>query len=313
MKKVFSIILVISTLIVGSSVCGFAQNCEIPVNVIVLDEQGLDANSVNILKNRLTDIASKQGLIADMDYTQFFVGAKINIQDKQVVAGPPAQVVTVYGLNIYVADLNNKKVFSSVYLDLKGVGQSEHKSLNSALSRVTPANTKITQAISEGKSKIVDYYNNRYKEILAMADRAAKLNDYAQAIALCSSIPVCTRGGQEATKKAFEYYDKYRDELNEYLYNEAKAAWYASQNEEGAVYAADLLSGIDPQSSSYDKASKLLNEIKSQVRKDIDFEMRKKYEDSVVIEKQKIEAIKEVGVAYGKGQQPNTTILGWMK
>lgn len=313
MKRMIYILAIAAFSIINFSNSSFAQNCEIPVSVMVIDSENLDMSSVSILKNRLSNVAANKGLVANLDYSQFFVGVKINMIDKQIVSGSPIQVVTNYGVNIYVADLYNQKIFSSVYLELKGVGHNELKSLNSAISRITPSNVKITNTIESGKSKIIEYYNNRYKDILAMADREAKLNNYVEAVALCSSIPVCTNGGKEATKKAVEYYDKYRDELNKYLFNEAKAVWVGSQTAEAAQCAAEMLAEIDPNSSSYNAAQSLLNEIKAQVRKDVDFKEKEKYNNQVDIEKLKIDAIKAVGVAYGNGQQPNTTILGWIK
>lgn len=313
MKRILNIISIVAILVIAFANNAYAQNCDVPVSVMIINAEDMDASSADILKNRLSDVVSKQGLIANLDYSQFFVGAKINVLDKQIVNGPPAQVVTNYGLNIYVADYNNQKIFSSVYLELKGVGQNQIKSLNSALSKVTPANAKITSAIDQGKKQIVQYFNAKYKEILAKADRAAKLNKHAEAVALCASIPECSVGGQEATKKAMEYYEKYRDELNTYLLNEAKAAWVGSQNEEGAMYAAELLSGVDPKSSSYGAAQKLMSEIQGQIRKDIDFENKEKYNTEVGVEKLRIDAVKAVGVAYGNGQQPSTTNLAWVR
>jgi hypothetical protein len=79
------------------------------------------------------------------------------------------------------------------------------------------------------------------------------------------------------------------------------------------MYAAELLSGVDPKSSSYNAAQNLMNEIKGQIRKDIDFENKEKYNTEVGVEKLRIDAVKAVGVAYGNGQQPSTTNLAWVR
>ena len=49
------------------------------------------------------------------------------------------------------------------------------------------------------------------------------------------------------------------------------------------------------------------------MRSDIDFEMRQKYNDQVKIERERIAAIRAIGVAYGKGQQPTTTNLMFLR
>ena len=107
MKRILNIISIAAILFIAFADNAYAQNCDVPVSVMIINAEDMDASSVDILKNRLSDVVSKQGLIANLDYSQFFVGAKINVLDKQIVNGPPAQVVTSYGLNIYVADYNN--------------------------------------------------------------------------------------------------------------------------------------------------------------------------------------------------------------
>ena len=39
----------------------------------------------------------------------------------------------------------------------------------------------------------------------------------------------------------------------------------------------------------------------------------KKWQDGVDLESQRINAFREVGVAYGQGQQPTTTNIGWLR
>ena len=60
-------------------------------------------------------------------------------------------------------------------------------------------------------------------------------------------------------------------------------------------------------------AGKLMKEVKSQVRSDIDFEMREKYHDQIKLEKDRIAAARAVGVAFGNGQKPTTTNLMWLR
>ena len=52
----------------------------------------------------------------------------------------------------------------------------------------------------------------------------------------------------------------------------------------------------------------LYKEIKGKVLDDWKFEM-KVYQDGVDTERERIHAIRDVGVAFGKGQQPTTTNL----
>lgn len=74
-----------------------------------------------------------------------------------------------------------------------------------------------------------------------------------------------------------------------------------------------MLAQIDSNASCYGDAAKLMTEVKSQVRSDIDFEMRQKYSDQVQIERDRIAAARAVGVAFGNGQKPTTTNLMWLR
>ena len=53
-------------------------------------------------------------------------------------------------------------------------------------------------------------------------------------------------------------------------------------------------------------------EIRDKVLADWQFEM-KKWQDGIDLESQRIEAMRQIGVAYGNGQQPTTYGLGWLR
>ena len=89
-------------------------------------------------------------------------------------------------------------------------------------------------------------------------------------------------------------------------------AWAAEQNATGAQKAGEFLAEIYPDAKCYEDAMNLYKEIKGKVLDDWEFEM-KQYQDGIDLEKQRINAMREVGVAFGKGQQPTTTNIGFLK
>ena len=122
-----------------------------------------------------------------------------------------------------------------------------------------------------------------------------------------------SRGGEEASAYGLQIYTKYLDRLNLFLLNRAKALWAAGQDKDSAYEVCSLLAQIDPDAACYAEAGKLMNEVKGQVRSDIDFEMREKYHDQIQLEKSRIEAAKAIGVAYGNHQKTTTTNLMWLR
>lgn len=65
-------------------------------------------------------------------------------------------------------------------------------------------------------------------------------------------------------------------------------------------------------SSCEGEAKALYNEVKQKVTSDWDFENREKYKDEAGLKKQRIEAARAIGVAFGNGQQPVTTNITWL-
>ena len=160
---------------------------------------------------------------------------------------------------------------------------------------------------------MMKYYDTQYSNIIKEAKRLASLQQYEEALTMVLSIPLCSKGGEQATAYGLELYKKYLNRLNLYVLNQARALWAAGQDQATAYEVCALLAQIDPEASCYADAAKLLKEVKSQVRSDIDFEMREKYHDEIKLERERISAMRAVGVAFGNGQKPTTTNLMWLR
>lgn len=291
-----------------------AQDCDLPISVVLWQQtEELPQAVESVLENQLSRIATASGLDTGVSLGQFILTARIDVLDKSIHQGPPIQVVNNLGVTFYIADANTKTKFASEYIEVNGVGNNETKSLINAVRSLNAGNSKIKALLNNGKKKIMDYFDNNYKNILSEAERKASMQMYAEALSLAVSIPQCSKGGAEATTIAMNIYTKHLDKYNQMLLNKAQAIWNAGQSDTEASEAGELLALIDPDAACYDDAMKLSKEIKSQVRKDLDFEMREKYSDSVKLEKQRIDAIREIGVAFGKGQKEQTTNLTWLK
>lgn len=291
-----------------------AQECELPVAIVVGEQpEAMSEAATSVLKNQLSRIATASGLDTDFQFCRFILTARIDVLDKSVLPGPPMQVSYNLGVTFYMADVDTRTKFSSAYVEVNGVGTNETKSLVNAFRNLNAGNRQVAELLKSGKQKIMSYYDTRYNDILKEADRYAALQEYDKAIALAVSVPACSKGGDEALRKGMAIYGKYRDKYNQALLTRARTIWAAGQGYEEAVEAGKILSAIDPEAACYDEAAALAAEIKQQVRKDIDFEMREKHADAVKLEELRIKAVHDIGVAYGRGQQPQTTNLTWLK
>lgn len=296
----------------ATSVC--AQDCVIPIS-IQLDEEfsGIPAAASTVLYNTLNRIATAGGLTSDASMTPFVLTAHCDVLDKSNLPGPPIQTVYNLGVTFYVADTQTHKKFASAYIPLNGVGTGETKSYINAFRSINAQNKEIKSLIARGKKSMMQYYDTQYPNIIREAQRLESMQKYEEALSLALSIPLCSKGGDEAAEYSLILYTKHLDRMNQFLLNQARAIWAAGQDAEAARSACALLANIDPDAACYAEASQLMKNIQGQVRSDIDFEMREKYHDSVQLEKERISAAKAVGVAFGNGQKPTTTNLMWLK
>lgn len=290
-----------------------AQECEIGLDVAVMEQdEAIPDAAVQVFTNSLNRVATDGGMSIAAPYNQFYLTARFDVLDKHIVSAP-TQVVYNLGVTYYIVDNINRKKFSSSYVEVNGVGINETKALISAFRKLNGKSNKVAQMLADGRAKIMNYYNEQYPNILKEAQRLADLQQYEEAIALCVSIPACSAGGDQAVQTGLTIYNRYRDKLNLKLLNQARALWAATQTQEAAGDVAALLAQVDPEAACYNEALDLAKEVKKQVRSDIDFEMRQKYNDSVKLEEQRIAAIRAVGVAYGNGQKAKTTNIAWVR
>lgn len=310
--RLYRKITVIASLFI--SICSYSQDCVMPIS-IQLDEDfaNVPDAAANALYQSLSRISTVNGLTTDSPITPFVLTAHCDVLDKSNIPGPPIQTVYNLGITFYIADTYTKKKFGTAYITVDGVGTGEVKSYMNAFKQINGKNSEITSLINRGKANMMKYYDTQYSNIIKEAKRLASLQQYEEALTMVLSIPLCSKGGEQATAYGLELYKKYLDRLNLYVLNQARALWAAGQDQSTAYEVCALLAQIDPEAACYADAAKLLKEVKSQVRSDIDFEMREKYHDEIKLERERISAMRAVGVAFGNGQKPTTTNLMWLR
>lgn len=288
------------------------KGASVALSVVVEDMvEPFPATAKAQMQSKLTKLLTQNG-VASLDYMgQFFITAMAVPQQKEVLAGPPVQIAEVMDVVFYIADYQNKTVFATTSVSTKGVGSNETKSYMDGLKRLNLNSPALKAFVEKGRAKIVDYYNSRAEAMFAEAQSLANRKEYERAIWLVTLIPSECEKYKQSLALADTFYQGYIDRLCQENLAAAKAVWAASQNAEGAALAGEYLANILPDAGCYAEAEKLYREIKGKVLDDWHFEM-KKYQDAVDLEADRINAIREVGVAYGKGQQPTTTNIGFL-
>ena len=259
-----------------------------------------------ILTTKLTQLATENGMGAGNLMPRFIITAQINVLTKDIIAGPPQMIAQNLEAVFFIADYMDQKVFSSVSVNLKGVGTNETKALIEGIKMIKPQEKQLNHFVESGKIKIIEYYNSQCDFILKTAQSLASQKKFEEAIYTLTSVPeVCKDCFDKSMDAAGPIYKQYIDYLCDQNLAKAKSAWAASMDALGAQEAGNYLSQIYPDAKCYKEAQGLIKEIKEKMKELWKFEM-KKYDNQIKLEQQKINAYRDVGVAYGNHQQPMT-------
>lgn len=301
-------------LTVAINAAAMAQNCDIHLMVAPVEQGEKVTEGFNdMLMTRLEQSVSQMGIVADPDFSQFFITGKLTHFYKETLPGPPVQTALHSTLTLYVGDAINKQIYATESFEVRGVGNSPERALLNAMRQLNGTNRKVQDLIEKGKKKIVDYYDKNYQSLLRKAERAAAQNQYDEALYYVTNIPECCNGYDEAYQMTIRLFNEKLMRDGKKLLQLAQAAYYADPSAKGAAKAMTYLAMIDPDSPVQSEVAKLAQEIKTNTKSDYDFENRQKYRDSVELEKERISAARAIGVAWGNGQKEKHSNLMFIR
>jgi hypothetical protein len=326
MKNNIKVFALAAAFLIGTTTSSMAQNKagklddlgRIVLNSYVSDDVGdMSSSAKKMLGNKLGQIVTKNGIGGSSLNPKFILTPTVTVMSKDLTATAPPMTALVLDVTLYIGDGIEGTKFASTSIQVKGVGTNETKAYISALKRISSKNSDIADFITEGKTKIMAYYNTKCDFIIKEAKVLEDANQYDAAILKLSSVPdVCKECYEKCLDAIGPIYQKQIDRECTIKLTEAKNHWSAAQDENAAKSASRHLSKIDPEAACYDEAQALAAQIGKKVKelndRDWDFKM-KKYEDGVDIAKKRIAAAKAVGVAYGNNQPKAVTYntSGW--
>lgn len=305
MKRFIGILLVSLIFFKGLS----AQECDTPITVEMPQHiEGLNAAQIDYLRSKLEQLVVSQGITSDFSYTQFVLTADVAGMQKETVPTIPTSATCQYDVIIKLVDRAGMKTMATQTVNVRGAGNSESKAMQNALRIINPQNKNLINFIKGAKSKVLVYYNEHAAQIVTEAHRLGNLEKYEEAFNLLASVPECCNKYNEVTREIIAIYPKARDKVGEKFLKEARRIWTVDQTGTAAEEACYWLSLIDPKSSAYAAGERLYAEIKDRVKVEVQHEM-KVYDDKVDLIKEQINAAKEIGMAYGKGQLTEINVI----
>lgn len=303
----------ISGILLASICC--AQ--QISINAQVVDEK-IPEEAARNLETKLQNALTTNGYADNGCIERFVLTAHVDIIQKDITPTTPARISEKMDITLMVGDVVENKLYASVTLQVAGIGINENKTFINAFRTIKGDNPKIQQILNEAKAKIIEYYTEQCPVIIQKAQSMVTKQSYDEAIFLLTSVPdVCRECFTRCQQEAGVVYQQKIDAESTILLEKARTVWATNQSAQGASKVADIISQINPRSNNYDKVSELRKavgqKLEADARRDWDFKM-KQYEDNQQFKRSIIDAIKAIGVAWGKNQPTTvyrTVIRHW--
>ncbi len=281
------------------------QNLALSVSVDNLVEP-FPTNAKVQVENKLNALLTQNGILTQDPLNRFVLTVVAIPQQTEVMPTAPAQVAQIIDFTLYIVDAVDKRIYATTTFTAKGLGTDRTRCYQDAVKHINLQSNELKRFIADGKTKIVDWYDTQATRLFMEAKAAAEVHRYEKALSIVCAFPVDSKYYNEALSLIKTYWREYTNYRCDQLLAESRAIWAATQNQEAARAIALKISEIEPDAQCRPEVDKLITDIRSRVREDVELEFRQ-YTDKVDLEKQRIDAAREVGVAFGKGQQPNTT------
>jgi hypothetical protein len=302
MKKIYFI-----TVVLLFSVVSKAQTSKdvgkISLSVVVPEYmEDLTESQLSKLDTKISQIVTASGL-SDSGYNNnFVIYPKFAINETNVVEGGMQNITVVsIELSLFVKQVDSNILFSTISKAIKASGSSKELAITNAITKIATNDPGYKKFIEESKTKIFQYYETKCSDLIKKSDGFVKMHQYEQALGLLMSIPDAVSCYSQVQVKAIEAYKGFQKN------NCAKQLQLARNTiaTNDYVEALNILSEIDPSSPCFKESQTVAKTAEAKVnaeqKKHWDFQM-KQYSDEVSLEKQRVNAIKDIAVSYYKSQ-----------
>lgn len=319
MKKIIFLLWCLTPLFINAqNDLGEADDLErIALNAIVPDQVAdIPDHARSLLESKLTQVITAYGMAGEGVSPRFLVTAKMEVMTKDITPTVPPMETYTFEVYLYLVDFIDRNILSTTSFTTKGAGTNANKAYTNALRPVNLNNPQVKRFLDDGKRKIIEYYNSRCDMVIARANAQAAQKEFGSALATLTGVPeVCRDCYMRSLEAVGPIYQQYIDHDCQVMLAVASAVWAAEPNSSGALQAGAVLSQIDPDSRCYKDAQQQISQMAAKVQKDEQRDwnfMVKVFENQVELEKLRIKAFRDVGVAWGENQQPTYNQVMWV-
>lgn len=272
---------------------------------IVMPEylEDLNESQLSKLETKISQIVTSSGLSESGYNNNLVIYPIFAVNETNVVEGGMQNITVVtVDFNLFVKQIDNNVLFSTISKSIKGSGSNKELAINNAISKIVTNDADYKSFIEKSKTKIIQYYETKCSDIIKKSDGFVKTQRFEEALGLLMSVPESVSCYSQVQTKAIEAYKGYQKTFCTKQIQLAKNANATNNFSE----TLNLLSEIDPSSPCYQESQLLAKTVEKKVnaeeKKQWDFQM-KQYNDAVGLEKQRINAIKDIAVSYYNSQQ----------
>ena len=318
MKRIiFSLIFSVGIFVSSFSQIKHDDFGRIVINTYLPNNLQIPSEAKLLLETKLNEITSVNGMGGSQVNPRFITTASVNVIIKDILAGTIPKTAQRINVTLFVGDAIKNTIYSSTNITLLGVGINENKSFISAFNSINPKNKDIAEFIEVGKNKIISYYTAECDLITKEVETLVKKQNFDEAIYKLALIPkVCKDCYISAQKSIQNIYQQKINYCGNVLLNKAKAIWAAEQNSTGAKKAAELLNQINQYATCYPDIKPFIKAMEVKITADEkqqwQFEMKqysdnlelekKQRENDMILEKDRINAWRQIAVEYAKNQ-----------
>lgn len=266
----------------------------------------------NQVQQKLQKALTRNGVGSIPYVSRFAVVPTVIINDEVMTATIPQFCDVELELVFSLCDVQTGRVFGTTSVEAKCRGANRINALSKGISAMKyDRDPAFVEFIVNSKQAITDYYEENLSAILNKSKQAASNHNYAQANFIIAEIPAEIPSYETKVMPLLaEYAQKAIDDIAWPLLNQAKAAWAASPNAEGAEKVAEIFKDMPPGSSYANEIQLLIEKIEKDV-KSIDqreWDLLVQQLNNEHVEKMAwIEASRDAAVAWAENQPRETT------
>ncbi len=263
---------------------------------------GADAGLNSTLENKTISIINNNGSVAAYS-SAFFFNLVLNLQEEGVQPSPPNKYYVGLSIDISVSNISGISFYSDNIPKVVGIGKTKQEAIRDAIRNISVKSGKFQEAIQSGSTQIKNYYKNNCDQIIRQAKDRTTTYNFDQAIFELLQVPVECEDCYIKSREALSliYQAKINYEGQEAL-KEARNIWNTSKTFEKAQEVAVLLNSINSDASCKDEALALAEKVAADMQEDKDIINQFHMSKEIILEEKRIEAMRQIGVAYGKNQ-----------